>query len=373
MDLAFTLNLHRAVDPDPGNDLCWSPYSAISALGLLAAAAEGAARTELVAALFGGAGSGHGCDDDLTRAAALLTAAAELTESPLGEQLVLAMSNTLWAAEDLPIRHEFAKELSRWPAGAIRGAPFGNTPDDTRKLINADVAETTRGLIPELIPPQAIRPDTIATLVSALYLRTPWRHPFSPENTAPRPFHAPTGTYHPPTMRQTERLGYAHRDGWQVLMLPAAGGIDTVILLPDKDLTVAEPEIDARGLAALLAAPVPTRAQLSMPKVTVTTRVSLKHPLVEMGVRTPFARSAAGLTRLCPDPRMRVDDVLHESVLMMDEQGVEGAAATAVTMRKMAMVLPSDPVVVDVDRPFLIMVVHHDTRVPYFMARVVHP
>ncbi|QUQ67969.1 serpin family protein [Kutzneria sp. CA-103260] len=411
MDLAFTLALHRAVDPDPDNDLCWSPFSVLSALGLTAAGAEGASRDELVGALLGespavvggsgalagglagvipgdgqagaglaSAGTGDradegraGWDGRLTAQAALLAAASELADTGHGEAPVLAVSNTLWAAEELPIRREFANELARWPSGAVKGAPFGDAPEDARKLINTDVAETTRGLIPELIPPGSIRPTTVAALVNALYLKVAWQHRFADSGTTPRPFHAPTGTYKPATMRQTERLGYAHRDGWQIVTLPAAGAVDAMVLLPDEPLTVAEPALDAGKLRELLGTTSSQRVQLTMPKINVSTRASFKHPLLDLGVRTPFVAGQAGLTRLCPDPRLYVDDVLHESVLKFDEQGLEGAAATAVTMRMMSMAVPSDPVVVDVDRPFLVVVLHRETGVPYFVARVVHP
>ena len=369
MDLAFTLALHRAVDPDPDNDLCWSPFSVLSALGLTAAGAEGASRDELVGALLGDPAAGR----ELPAQAALLASASELADTGHGEPPVLAVSNTLWALEDLPIRREFADELARWPSGAIKGAPFADAPEDARKLINADVAETTRGLIPELIPPGSIRPNTVAALVNALYLKVAWRHRFTAGATEPRPFHAPTGTYQPSTMRQTERLGYAHRDGWQVVTLPAAGGVDAVVLLPDEPLTVAEPALDAAKLAELLATTSSQRVQLTMPKINVSTRASIKHPLLDLGVRLLFQQGRAGLTGLCPDPRLYVDDVLHESVLKFDEEGLEGAAATAVVMRTMSMAVPTEPIVVDVDRPFLVVVLHRETGVPYFVARVVHP
>jgi serpin B len=42
-------------------------------------------------------------------------------------------------------------------------------------------------------------------------------------------------------------------------------------------------------------------------------------------------------------------------------------------MRTMSMAMPAEPVVVDVDRPFLVVVRHRETGVPYFVARVVHP
>jgi serine protease inhibitor len=367
VDLAFTLALHRAVDPDPDNDLCWSPFSVLSALGLTAEGAEGASRDELVGALLGDPAGNLGAQ------AALLAAAAELADTGHDEPPVLAVSNTLWALEDLPIRRAFADELARWPAGSIKGAPFADAPEDARKLINTDVAETTRDLIPELIPPGSITRQTVATLVNALYLKVAWQHRFADGATARRPFHAPTGSYEPPTMRQTERLGYAHRDGWQVVTLAAAGGVEAVVLLPDEPLTVAEPALDAAKLGDLLGSTSSQRVQLTMPKINVSTRASIKHPLLDLGVRLLFRAGQAGLTRLCPDPRVFVDDVLHESVLKFDEEGLEGAAATAVVVRAMSMVRPTEPIVVDVDRPFLVVVRHRETGVPYFIARVVHP
>lgn len=386
MDLAFTLALHRAVDPDPDNDLCWSPFSVLSALGLTAEAAEGASRDELVGSLLGAPAAAAGRSStgsvgdsagdragELRAQAALLATASELDDTGHGDPPVLAVSNTLWAVEDLPIRREFADELARWPNGSVKGAPFADAPEDARKLINTDVAETTRGLIPELIPPGSIKPMTVAALVNALYLKVAWQHPFTDGTTAPRPFHAPTGTYEPPSMRQTQRLGYASRDGWQVVVLPAAGGVDAVVLLPDEPLTEAEPALDAAKLADLLGTTSSQRVQLTMPRINVSTRASIKHPLLDLGVHLLFKPGQAGLTRLCPDPRLYVDDVLHESVLKFDEQGLEGAAATAVVMRTMSMSLPAEPVVVDVDRPFLVVVRHRRTGVPYFVARVVHP
>ena len=56
----------------------------------------------------------------------------------------------------------------------------------------------------------------------------------------------------------------------------------------------------------------------------------------------------------------------------MDEQGFEGAAATALTMRLTSMIV-DEPVAVTVDRPFLLLVRHAGTGAVYFLARVVEP
>ncbi|WP_236796181.1 serpin family protein [Amycolatopsis sp. GM8] len=362
--LRFSLALHRAVAGS--GDSCFSPYSVASALGLTSQASRGATSEELVRLLAG-------ADADVTKQAELLRTAATLTERGRHEPPVLEVANTLWAAEDAPLNQDFLGSLAAWPNGGVKSAPFGTDPDAARRIINADVAETTRDLIPELLAPGALHRDTIATLVNALYLKVAWQHRFRDEQTEDGDFHSPSGTRRVPMMHQTESFGYAARDGWQLVELPAAGGVRATILLPDGDLAAREPGLDERGLAALLSAARSRQVRLALPKIKLDMRAELKPALAGLGVRTMFSAHDSDFTPLTPDPRVFVDDVVHQAVLRLDEQGLEGAAATAVVFRTLSMITPVDPVEVVVDRPFLLLVRHAETGVVYFFARVVEP
>ena len=361
--LAFTLNLHRAVAPDLTANACWSPFSVASALGLLAQGARGLARDEL-AVLLVGEKSG-----DIVELGATLKRASVLAAHRDNEdEPVVAVANTLWADESVPILPSFVRELDRWTSGTVRGAPFRQDATKAREMINRDVATTTRDLIPQLLPAGAITAETVSALVNALYLKCAWRYRFTEGGTTPRPFHAPGGTKDVPTMTLTERVGYAATDGWQVVNLPAVGGVEATVLLPDGDLANAEPGLDADLLARLLDAPRPQQVTLRLPRVDVRTKAELSRPLSELGVNTVFTDAAdlGGITA----ERLAVEAVLHESVLKLDEQGLEGAAATAIMMRMVSMPL-GRPVEVHVDRPFLLVVRHQETGVVYFLARVV--
>ncbi|MFD9894152.1 serpin family protein [Amycolatopsis sp. NPDC059027] len=376
--LRFTLALHRvgaagencADESSAGksaSNLCFSPYSVASALGLVTRAARGATAGELLSLLAGEAADTAALDAH----AELLRAAAKLAPETQREEPELAVANTLWAWDALPLEDGFRAELSAWPNGAVASAPFVGDPEGARTRINADVENTTHGLIPSLLPPGSIDEDTVAALVNALYLKTSWLHRFPDGATGPAEFHAPAGTREVPTMRLDERLGYAHSAGWQIVQLPAAGGVQAVVLLPDGELAEAEAALDEHALAGLLEAPRSQQVQLAMPKLALDVRTPLKAALGELGVRTMFTQRA-DLSGLSPDPRLEVSDVLHQAVLRLDEQGLEGAAATAVTMRLMSL-MPGDPVVVSVDRPFLLLVRHAETGAVYFFARVVQP
>jgi serpin B len=349
--LAFALAMQRAVAPDPSATACWSPFSVASALGLTASGARGATRAELLELL--------GADS-----AALLGPAARLDD-----EAIFGVTNTLWARENIAIRPEFADELyAQWPGGAIRDAPFATDPDGARQLINADVADTTHGLIPRLLAPGDITASTVAALVNALYLKTAWRNVFPERDTRPRAF---DGAGDVSTMRLSKRVGYAAAHGWQAVFLPARGGVEGVALLPDTPLSEAEPALTAPALADLLDARMLRQVELYLPTFTVKARADLTAPLAALGVHTVFSDDA-DLSGIADEP-IQVSKILHEAVLTIDEQGLEGAAATAVVMRMMAMTRAEQPIVVRVDRPFLFLVRHSETGAVYFLARVVRP
>lgn len=363
MHLRFALALHQAMAPDPGVTACWSPFSVAGALGLVASGARGATRDELTTLLLGPA------DGEPAELAELLAGATKLDQHRVAP--VLGVSNTLWTRAGIPVHREFAGEALAWPHGALREAPFADDPDSARQQINTEVAQATHGLIPALIGPGAIHPATAAIVVNALYLKAAWLSGFPVHATEPRPFHGPGASTEVPTMRLTAQLGYAAVHGWQVLNLPAAGGVDAVLLLPGSELSDAATEMDHRTLAALLAAPEPTRVELFLPKFQVRHSTQLIEALRRTGVSTMFT-DLADLSGISSTP-MTVDQVLHEAVLTIDEHGLEGAAATAAAARLVAMVHQPEPVVVRVDRPFLLLVRHHRTGVIYFFARIVRP
>lgn len=363
--LDFSLSLHRRLVPAADRSFCWSPYSVAAALGSAATFAGGSTRDELVAAL-------RIAEDDLAGPLKLLSAAAELGDKgPALEAPVLAVVDTLWVHETLPLHREALRALSTWLGGTLRNAPFLSAPEQARQLINSDVAETTRELIPELLAPGAIDSETVAALVTALYLKTSWHVPFERNATVAKPFHTPHGTRDVPMMHATRRFGYAAVEGWQVVSLTAAGGVEAVVLLPDAELAPSESRLDDRSLHNLLSAISQRRVELFMPRFEVTGDADLRPSLESLGVGSLFT-SEADFSPLSEYP-LRVSAAVHQAVLRVDESGLEGAAATAMAMQRTAFVREPPPIRVEVDRPFLFLVRHRDSGAIYFLARVVDP
>ncbi|SDP63959.1 serpin B [Actinopolyspora xinjiangensis] len=356
----FLWRLHRRLAPDAREDFCWSPHSVAATLGLLAAVSRGRTREEVAEAL--------GSDPAGAEFVEPLNAAAHL-DAESRDRVRLAVANRLWVDERLPLAPAGPRTLEGRFAAEIRAADFHDDPERARERINADVADVTRGLVPELVEPGAVNSETVAALVNALYLKAPWHEAFDPDDTVSGSFRTRRGTSSVLFMRLTTRLGYAARHGWQVVRMGVVGGIQAFVLLPDAELATAEPELDHDRLPELLDAVEERPVRLSLPRFAVFGSGALDEPLAALGVRRAFT-PAADFTPLTPRP-LRVSTALHEAVLRIDEQGLEGAAATAAMMRLTSLF--DDPVRVSVDRPFLFLVRHRDSGVVHFLARITDP
>jgi serpin B len=156
-----------------------------------------------------------------------------------------------------------------------------------------------------------------------------------------------------------------------VVTLPARGGVAAVILLPHGPLGPAEA---AAGWDGALDPTRPRRVKLRLPRLKLEWSAGLREPLAALGAAAMFDPERADLTGLTPTRPAWVDAVVHQAVLRIDEQGLEGAAATALVVALRALVTrPAEPLLVEVDRPFLLLVRHSRTGAVYFLARVTDP
>ena len=338
----FALNLNDRLASE--GDLVWSPYSVASALGLAAAGARGETYRELTEAL-------GAAPEDLRLAEAAALEAAEI-----------AVANTLWTRDGLPVEEGFRRALAGFPGAAAHGADFAGDAEGARQAINADVEKTTRELIKDLLPAGSIVAETLAVIVNALYLKVAWRKKFPPNATSPGTFHGPGGDREVPMMRTVERLPYAEDGGLRMVTIPAEGGVAVDVIIGGTP----SPE----GLRRLYDAAKPVKVSLALPRFRVEGQASLARPLGGLGVTAAFGDDA-DFSGISPEP-LRIDRVEHKAVLEVDEEGFEGAAATAVLMVPAGMDL-STPLEFTVDREFTVIVRHPVTEAVFFLARVSDP
>ncbi len=106
-----------------------------------------------------------------------------------------------------------------------------------------------------------------------------------------------------------------------------------------------------------------------VPKFDVMSEIQLGEALQDLGITKVFTASA-DFSPTSEDAGLFVSDASHAARVMIDENGVTGAAYTLIYVA--ASKPPDETVDFVLDRPFLFVVQGHD-GVPLFVGVVNHP
>jgi serpin B len=368
---AFGFDLLRRAIP-AGTSGVLSPASVALALAMARAGARGDTATQMDAVLRDVASDAHGgWLNALDRA---LSARSGTFKDSAGKDatITLRIANAPFAQRDLTLESAYLDALaSRFGAG-VRLVDYRTDPEAARVAINGWVKDQTEQRIPELLGKGAIDQLTRLVLVNAIYLKAAWRSAFAEAATAPAMFTRADGsTVDVPTMHLTADLAYATGAGWQAVELPYVGdSLALTIILPD-DLATFEAGLDEPGFSAITTALEPRSVELSLPKFGLETTADLGGVLAALGMTDALDPDRADFSGITPAEQLYISAVIHQANLDVDEKGSEASAATAAVMGTTAM--PSDQVVLRVDRPFLFALRDTKTGAILFLGRVMEP
>jgi serine protease inhibitor len=388
---AFAVDLYAHVlKTAPAGNLFTSPISASLALTMTYAGAKGQTASQMAAALHLGSATSttfagqNALDQALeSRAAAALasdtqTAKNNQEPAPSASDYDLHVVNSVWGEQNYPWASSFLDVMATDYGAGVYLEDFVHAADQARQTINGWVSTQTADRINNLLPPGSVDDTTRMVLVNAIHLKLPWASPFQASQTQNASFTRADGTtVSVPMMNQGfEGAGYADDGKAQILSVPLAGGAENVIIaLPHGDLASYEAQLSAGSAALQPSGGSSVDVELSLPRVSFTSPTfSLAKALQAMGMVDAFDSSAADFSGLCPNPpdgRLYVSDVLQKAMLGMKETGVEAAAATAVLVN--AGAAPGQPIVMNVNRPFLVSIVDAPTGAVLFLGHVEDP
>jgi serpin B len=364
---AFAFDLYRFLaEQQEGENLFYSPYSISLALAMTYAGARGETEEQMAHALR------------FTLPAERLHPAfnaldLELVhrgEGALGEHeqdFELNIANAIWGQES----YEFL--AANYGAG-LRVLDFDRGPEESRVIINDWVTQQTEGRIEDLIPQGAIDSLTRLILTNAVYFNADWAYPFKDRVTRDRAFTLLDGSrVVVPMMRQIESFGYAEGEGYQAVELPYEGHeMSMVIILPESErFEEYESTLDGDRVQRIVRDLSYDQVDLTMPTFAFDSRFALGQALEELGMPAAFSRSAADFSGMTGTTELFISDVLHKAFVSVDEQGTEAAASTAVELA--GSELSANPVVVDINHPFIVLIRHIPTGTVLFVGRVLDP
>jgi len=368
---AFAFDLYQALR-DADSNLFYSPYSISLALAMTYTGARGETEQQMADTLHFTLSQDrlhpafNSVDIELEKR-------GEVAEGKDGEGFRLNIFNAIWGQKDYHFLPAFLDVLAENYGAGLRTLDFINAPEKSRITINKWVSDQTEGRIEDLIPQGLIDIFTRLVLTNAIYFNAAWQYPFSEDATRDGLFYLLDGQeITVPMMSQTELLGFTEGDGYQAVELPYDGGeLSMVIFVPsDGYFEVFEEAMDAEQVSTIVNAMEQRHVALTMPKFEFESAFKLKPALVAMGMPVAFSAEAdfSGMTGARD---LYIAEVVHKAFVSVDEAGTEAAAATAVIMKVSA--LPSEPVEVNVNRPFIFLIRDIETDAILFLGRVVDP
>jgi serpin B len=369
---AFAIDLYPLISHREGN-LCISPYSISSALGMASTGAAGETKNQMLSTLHW-TGSPASLPDS---ASALATAMKDGETKPDAAQLQIA--ETLFGQKGFAYRQEFLDLLASKYGAALQTVDFSGNPTDAAAQINHWAADQTHDRIKQVIDPSSIKPLTRLVLVNAVYFKDEWISKFNTHGTADLPFFVDgKDSANVSTMRQQHYFNYFETDSMQAMEMPYRGGCSMVVLLPraHDGLPALEKSLTADGVAGWMKQAKPKLLLVNLPKFQIEGGFQLAEPLAKLGMTDAFDSVKADFSGITTAQRLNIDAVIHKTFIKLDEAGTEAAAVTAITAVASSAFhreKPPEPIVFNADHPFLYILRHQATGTILFMGRVTDP
>ncbi|MBM3321903.1 serpin family protein [candidate division WOR-3 bacterium] len=364
-EFGFAL-LRQLCESRPGANVLISPTSIAAALHMTWNGAAGTTKAAMAHAM-----SLEGLTARQVNQANLAIRQA-LAKPDSGVELKLA--NSLWAFMPGVVRDSFRRTNERYYGAAVTELdPY--TTEATR-TINEWVGKKTDGLIRRAV--DTVFPGVdVLFLVNAVYLKGRWAEPFDLSQTRERDFHLSDGsTAKVMAMWRADEFDYVRGNGFQAIRVPYSGGrFGMYVFLPDSGSSLASfvHELDFLQWRVLLDSFQRRTGGLLLPKMKVGSKMlGLNPALTTLGMGEAFEYGLADFTRMTTLPRGEVwiREVIHNSVIEVDETGTVAAASTAV---EMTCGLPRTTFGMVVDRPFLLAIVDSKTGAVVFLGAINDP
>ena len=350
-----------------GENVIYSPANLYLALAMLAETVDGESRAQLLDLLnLDSIEQSRKCADSLWRNL--------YSETAYGKCLV---ANSLWGSEKYEMKPDTLAVLSDTYHSSVYRAPMGDGKTDS--AIAEWVNENTNRLLSEAAQFET-KPETLFMLLSTLYFKDQWSDTFHEGATSRDSFTNARGA--------EEEIDFMHRtddalsffrdaeNGCTVAELRFRSGNAMRFLLPDEGVTlesliesgaaVGGLQVYDNGVCLEVG-----KVHWSVPKFDVSSDLQLIDALKRLGVTDVFDDEKADFSPLVDlDEAAAVTSVQHAARVLVDENGCEAAAFTAITADATAALIEELPEIeMNLNRPFAFMITGVD-GLPLFIGTV---
>ncbi|XP_055352748.1 leukocyte elastase inhibitor-like [Paramacrobiotus metropolitanus] len=389
-----SLSLYGAASSmQPEGNFLLSPISILYSAVLIYLGARGSSRDNLYSALDFHEFSKSGSNDDIAGAFSQLMSNLKLAarsnsttkvttkkDRNTGNQkyqFQLALANGAFLRQGLVADQNYLATVNGNLKAAIATKDFIGHPDQARQDINKWTAERTGGHITDLFPPGSIDSNAVAVLANAIYFKSRWEQIFDKDDTESEAvfylLNNETTTVDMMHMSiSLERWNYVEDTELDIQYVEVPyyeKEASMLIFLPKQNdgLRSLEKRLAAKDIHKLAekAAQNPKLVSLSLPKFKVDSGFDMVDMLKTIGVSDIFMENA-DLSGMVPDGQVYVGKAFHKTVIDVDEEGTEAAAASGSVTQLRRMVYP---VAFLADHPFMYAIRHNPSKAILFIGR----
>lgn len=338
-----------------GENTVYAPISLYAALGMLTELTDGETRQQVMALL-------SAADTE-----ALRQQINRLWISVYQDgDAVCRLANAAFLRENADVKQSAADTLAEWYYASSYRVPMGTEEAD--KTIAGWLNQQTGGLLSEETGNIRTDMDNLLRLYNTIYYKAGWRAAFESGQTKADTFTAADGSRQRVNfMHLTETGDVLRGEGYTAAPKSLQYG-RMVFVLPDEGVTP-ESLLQREGfLAELTECDDGARVVWSVPKFDVKSSVELEDVLRTLGVADAFDADKADFAPLT-DGDAVVSSVMQAARVKIDEEGVEAAAYTEISVKDSAPMEPPSVVEMNLNRPFLFVIFNGD-NVPLFVGTV---
>lgn len=354
---AFAWELMDLVGNDMTRNVALSPMSASACLSMLANAAEGNSRSQLLQAL-GFADLPIDAVNSYNR---------KLTDNMCGldPAVKLAVANSVWYAPMVNPKKAFMADMNEYygiESYEINRATFVGDVNDW-------CAKKTKNLITKILEDDEV---SIFSFINAIYFKGIWHHDykFDKAKTKIGSFDNADGSQGSTSyMCAKQTYNYYCSDTWRAISIPFGGkGFRFAVILPDEGQTLRDilPSVKAEAHNVTRMSQY-QRIDLELPKFKTYCASKLAGHLHDMGVTDIFDPSLADLSNLS-DADIYVGMVKQHVSFEINEKGAEAAAVTIIDLDTSAGPVVDGYELFHVDRPFYYLISEQSSGSILFMG-----
>ena len=288
-------------------------------------------------------------------------------------------ANAIWPEKSFKIKKSFSRDVEKYFASESIAMDYTHNANEAKNSINHWVAKQTNKRILNIIP--AIDPSTKIILTNATYFKAKWLNAFNEKHTDKKPFHLRDATeIDVDMMHLSAHLNYAEDSDYQAVVLPySTKSTSMVIILPKKGKYDRVVKKLGSNTLENIKQKVNTKykVKLSLPKFKMTTEtMDLVAYFKRLGMKNAFS-DRADFSAISNDKGLEITQILHKAFIEVSEESTEAAASTVVMVgvTSVGPHMPPAPKVkvLDVNRPFIVIIKDEETGQILFMGNITNP